>query len=263
MKLLTLNCHSWQEDDQLNKISELAHTIRENDYDVIALQEVSQHMLGKQFKGELKKDNYAVVLLKELEKLGVSNYEIVWDFSHIGFQVYEEGLCLLCKHPIIKNESFFVSETEDRLNWKARKIVKATILYHEEEIDLYSCHLGWWNDEEEPCKAQLDKLNAQLSKKNRSFMMGDFNNNANIKGEGYSYIKELGWLDTYELAQVKDKGETVKGKIAGWENNSKSIRVDYIFTDRIAEVLRSSVIFNGKNERVISDHYGVEVELKW
>ena len=243
MKLLTLNCHSWQEDDQLNKISELAHTIRENDYDVIALQEVSQHMLGKQFKGQLKKDNYGIVLLKELEKLGVSNYEIVWDFSHIGFQVYEEGLCLLFKHPIIKNESFFVSETEDRLNWKARKIVKATILYHEEEIDVYSCHLGWWNDEEEPCKAQLDKLNAQLSKKNRSFMMGDFNNNGNIKGEGYSYIKELGWLDTYELPQVNDKGEAVNGSNA--------------------EVLRSSVIFNGKNERVISDHYGVEVELKW
>ena len=58
MKLLTLNCHSWQEDNQLDKINYLAQTIKENDYDVIALQEVSQHILGKQFKGKIKKDNY-------------------------------------------------------------------------------------------------------------------------------------------------------------------------------------------------------------
>ena len=62
MKLLTLNCHSWQEDHQLDKINYLAKTIKENDYDVIALQEVSQHMLGKQFKGQLKTDNYVVIL---------------------------------------------------------------------------------------------------------------------------------------------------------------------------------------------------------
>ena len=60
MKLLTLNCHSWQEKEQLEKINHLAKVIKEQDFDVIALQEVSQHMNEAQFKGNLKADNYVV-----------------------------------------------------------------------------------------------------------------------------------------------------------------------------------------------------------
>lgn len=262
MKLLTLNCHSWQETHQLDKINDLAQAIKENNYDVIALQEVSQHMLGKQFKGQLKTDNYVVVLQEALQKLGVTDYEAIWDFSHIGFQVYEEGLCLLCKHPVIAKDSFFISQTEDTLNWRARKVVKATIDYKGEAIDFYSCHLGWWHDEEEPAKLQFDKLNNQLSNERRSFLMGDFNNHAEVEGEGYHYAKQMGWHDTYALAQEKDEGNTVKGKIDGWHENKRDLRLDYIFTNQEVDVLKSRVIFNGINKPVISDHYGIEVELE-
>lgn len=262
MKLLTLNCHSWQEDHQLDKINYLAQTIKENDYDVIALQEVSQHMLGKQFKGQLKTDNYVVVLQEALQKIGVTDYEVVWDFSHIGFQVYEEGLCLLSKHPVIEKESFFISQTQDILNWQARRIIRAMINYKGELIDFYSCHLGWWGDSAEPSKVQFDNLNKRIVRERRSFLMGDFNNHAGIEGEGYTYTSQLGWLDTYQLAQVKDEGYTVKGKIHGWNTNSADLRLDYIFTTDHVEVLKSQVIFNGDNKNVISDHYGVEVEVK-
>nr|WP_302598161.1 endonuclease/exonuclease/phosphatase family protein [uncultured Cellulosilyticum sp.] len=261
MKLLTLNCHSWQEANQLDKINDLAKAIYENEYDVIALQEVSQHMLGKQFKGQLKKDNYVVVLQEALHNLGACDYEAVWDFSHIGFQVYEEGLCLLSKHPIVEKESFFVSQTHDTLNWKARRIVRATVNYKGEYIDFYSCHLGWWEDEDEPAKMQLDYLNSRLSTNRRSFLLGDFNNNAHLEGKGYDYIKTLGWLDTYEMAQEKDEGNTVKGKIDGWAENVSDLRLDYIFTTQRVPVVSSKVIFNGKNKPVISDHYGIEVAL--
>ena len=47
MKLLTLNCHSWQEDNQIEKIKYLAKIIKEKQYDVIALQEVSQKINSK------------------------------------------------------------------------------------------------------------------------------------------------------------------------------------------------------------------------
>ena len=262
MKLLTLNCHSWQEEHQLDKINYLAKTIKENDYDVIALQEVSQHMLGKQFKGQLKTDNYVVVLQEALQKLGVNDYEIVWNFAHIGFQVYEEGLCLLSKHPIIEKESFFITQTEDTLNWKARRIVRATINYEGECVDLYSCHLGWWEDEEEPAKLQIEELNKRLNTQRRAFLMGDFNNNANLRDKGYDYMLRLGWIDTYQLAQEKDRGITVKGKIDGWEENEVGLRLDYVFTNRETNVKRSKVIFNGENKAVVSDHYGVEVEIE-
>ena len=44
MKLLTLNCHSWREENQLDKIKYLAKVISEEKYDVITLQEVSQRL---------------------------------------------------------------------------------------------------------------------------------------------------------------------------------------------------------------------------
>ncbi|WP_294368567.1 hypothetical protein [uncultured Clostridium sp.] len=41
--------------------------------------------------------------------------------------------------------------------------------------------------------------------------MGDFNNNAYAKDEGYDYLIKNGLIDTYTLVQVKDNGVTVKG----------------------------------------------------
>lgn len=67
MKLLTLNCHSWQENNQLEKIAILADDIAEKSYDVIALQEVSQLIDSDILHGLVKRDNYAVVLLDELK----------------------------------------------------------------------------------------------------------------------------------------------------------------------------------------------------
>lgn len=65
-----------------------------------------------------------------------------------------------------------------------------------------------WNDEIEPFKYQADKL---LNNQRLSFIMGDFNNNAYAKDEGYDYLIKNGLIDTYTLVQVKDNGVTVKG----------------------------------------------------
>ena len=55
MKLLTLNCHSWQEENQIEKIQYLAKVIQEEEYDVIALQEVSQSIQAENVCGNKKK----------------------------------------------------------------------------------------------------------------------------------------------------------------------------------------------------------------
>ena len=261
MKILTLNCHSWQEDNQREKIRYIAETIKENDYDIIALQEVSQHRQSRPYKGNLKEENFLVLLMQELETLRASKYDAIWDYAHYGYDVYEEGVCLLSKHAFVEKDSFYVSESESVENWKTRKIVKCTINYEGELMDFYSCHLGWWQDDEEPFKAQMDKLYERLSPKRRSFLLGDFNNNAFIRNEGYDYMKSLGLVDTYDLAVEKDSGKTVKGKIAGWEANEADLRLDLVMTNKETHVKSSRVIFNGKNKHVVSDHYGVEVEL--
>ena len=42
VKLLTINSHSWMEEDPQKKLEILGKTILENDYDVICVQEVNQ-----------------------------------------------------------------------------------------------------------------------------------------------------------------------------------------------------------------------------
>ena len=261
MKLLTLNCHSWLEENQYEKIAHLVETIKENSYDVIALQEVSQSIEEELVYGNIKKDNFALVLLDELKKLGVDHYSLTWEFSHF-FQNFEEGLAIITKHPVIEEHSFYVSTIKDVNNWKARNTIGVTIEFSQKHYSFYSCHMGWWHDEEEPFEGQANNLLNTINRESTVFLMGDFNNDAFIKGEGYEYLISHGLFDTYTLAELKDDGVTVKGEIGGWEGNLEEKRIDLILTNRLVPVEFSKVIFNNKNKSVVSDHYGVEVKVK-
>ena len=95
MKILTLNTHAWAEEDQLNKISQLADFINTHQFDVISMQEVNQSMQEAALSEEelkmyyatesdaaIKKDNYAYVLLQQLTE----QYYWTWIPAHVGFQ---------------------------------------------------------------------------------------------------------------------------------------------------------------------------------
>jgi len=261
MKLLTLNCHAWLEERQIEKIKTLAKTISENRYDVIALQEVNQPILGGILEGKLKENNFAVVLLAELQELGRSDYRMIWDCCHTGYEIYEEGLSIVTRHPIVEPHSFFVSNSEEMSFWKTRKIVGATLKIQEECIQVYSCHLGWWQDAEEPFMQQADRLLHNSKQEGLTLLLGDFNNNAFTTGEGYDYLMKQGLYDTFTLAQTKDEGITVKGNIDGWGENQRELRLDLVLANRPVMVVDSRAIFNGKNQEIISDHYGVAVEI--
>ncbi len=260
MKFLTLNCHSWQEKDQIEKIKKVASMIKEMQYDVIALQEVSQHKDSKIYKDNIKEDNYVKVLLDELKKINVDNYDYVWDFSHMGYDIYEEGLAILTRHKIVEKDSFYISKDKTITNYKSRKIVKATIEIDGENIDFYSCHLGWWNDETEPFKDQADTLKKMIDFTKKNFIMGDFNNDAFVRNEGYDYLLSLGLKDTFLLAADKDSGVTASGEIDGWEKSLSNKRLDLILTNSNDDIKTSKVLFNTK-ETIVSDHYGVFIEI--
>lgn len=260
MKLLTLNCHSWQEADQWKKLDILAAVIHEQSYDVVALQEVSQSITAEMVKGKLKANNFGFLLVQKLKELG-SMYDYEWDISHIGYECFEEGVALLTKHPVLQRESFFVSCSQDISYWKTRKVVGMTVNYKGISTAFYACHLGWWQDEEEPFRSQMDRLVARINQERPHFLMGDFNNPAGIAGEGYDYVQDFGYFDTYQLAKHKDSGVTVLGEIAGWENHSDKKRIDFIFSSKKVEILTSRVILNGINKPVVSDHFAIEVNV--
>ena len=70
MKLLTINVHSWLENNQLEKLDILAKTIVEKKYDVIAMQEVNQLINSENVYSNIKKDNFGKMLLDKINSYG-------------------------------------------------------------------------------------------------------------------------------------------------------------------------------------------------
>lgn len=262
MKLLTINVHAWQEENQLEKIKQLAQIIHTKRYDAVALQEVSQHRDAQIVFSDIRKDNYALILNKELAKLGSSDYKLHWKASHYGYDVYEEGLALLVRHPAKEIESFYITQSTSLDFWKSRNIVGGTFLVNNHSISLYSCHLGWWRDLDESYTHQVDQLLLKASVNDKFILLGDFNAPDHILQEGYSYLLSKGLYDTHQLADTKSGNITIQGDIAGWDENKAGLKIDYIFTNWDANVKHSNIIFNGENESIISDHFGIEIEIQ-
>ncbi len=130
MKVLTLNTHSWLEENQLEKCKMIAQEIATGDYDIIALQEVNQTIAAQAIVPdglycptdtlvEIKEDNFALRLVEELQLLDC-DYYWSWTYSHVGYDIYHEGNTLLSKQPIIAKE-YLASQATDVWDHTTRK----------------------------------------------------------------------------------------------------------------------------------------------
>lgn len=271
MKLLTLNTHSLVEENYPEKLESFVSAIAHEQPDIIALQEVNQSISAPEvtackLKGftpcgriPVKTDNHAYNTVKMLSERGI-RYNWTWLGIKEGYEKYEEGIALLSRSEIAETHMLTISRTDDRRNWKTRKIIGINT----DGQWFYSVHLGWWNDEDEPFREQWKKLCGHLPRGGRIWLMGDFNSPAHIRSEGYDMIENDGWYDSYVLAENKDRGITVEKSIDGWRNgiSSQGMCIDHIWCNKQVEITSSQVIFNGINYPVISDHYGVIIKTK-
>ncbi len=234
--------------------------------DIIALQEVNQTIekdtvsLDEEFYmplsgSEIREDNYALNVIKKLSDAGCK-YFWTWLKIKRSYDKFEEGLAFLSKNPIKETDTALLSNTCDFNNWKKRMTLGVKVF----DTWFYNVHMGWFEDEEEPFSSHWKRLELVLEDKDDIFLMGDFNCDAKVKGEGYSLVLDSGFYDLYMLADKKDKGITVKGKIDGWENKD-SKRIDYIFSKGKIKVKSSYVVFDGEDFPVVSDHFGVLTEI--
>jgi maltose 6'-phosphate phosphatase len=266
MKLMTLNTHSWQEDKQLEKLDMVAQAIIEQGCDVIALQEVNQHQDSPVVDTDILTNhtvlanNYGYLLQQKLMEYGF-NYQLTWDFVHQSYEVYQEGLAFLTRLPILEHEVIDLTDNYDVSCWKHRRSVRIKVVSQQGELDFYNCHCGWWNDSENPFQDQFSRITATLPK-GLSFLLGDFNNPSHIRNEGYDYVLQRGLIDCYEVAEKKDAGVTVIKNIDGWEENSQALRIDLVLTNQSVAVKQHQVIFNSDFYPVVSDHFGVLVEVE-
>lgn len=281
MKILTLNTHSIIEPDYEEKLFEFANMVKKVKPDVFALQEVNQSIAKPEFDlfvengyvpckemcPVIRIDNHALRLDRLLRSYGV-DYYWTWIPLKIGYDIYEEGLAIFSRTPIEEIREFYISKSQTMSNWKTRKVlgIKTNGRW------FHNVHMGWWDDVEDPFKDQWDKVNKELASMMNSeevhFMLGDFNAPAQIRGEAYDYVKASGWFDTYELAEKRDFGITVGKVIDGWrermddEAAKKGVRLDYIWTNQKMNVRSSKVIHNGEYYPIVSDHYGVIIEVE-
>lgn len=278
MKALTLNVHSWIEEDPLDKMKQLAKIIKDRDYDIIALQEVNQpvdesalrhpHFIpatGEVNDIPLKRYNYAGLIIDELAQMEL-DYYWTWCANHKGYGTYDEGLALLSKYPI-EAKAFLVSKTTNFKSRYTRKILKAKT-----EIDgitwtFFNGHFSWWLDPSgnELFKKEWSKARQFIEEDERGHLlfMGDFNNAASVAIEGYDYVlsQDPYLQDSYKIAQEVSGEVTVPGKIAGWESSINGKRIDYIFVGDKVEVVSYKVVFNDRDTPMVSDHFGVEIDF--
>lgn len=290
IKLLTLNTHSLVEKDYSKKLKAFTETVMEIMPDIIALQEVNQtcdeivvydfnENLNEKIGNELlhgfypcsndtviKRDNHAYNIIKNLKENGIEYY---WTWIGIkkGYDKYDEGIALLSRYRIIETDVLLTSSVDEYDYWKTRKIVGIRTENNPNSW-FYSIHMGWWNDDEEPFQFQWNCINSRMREHIKNgyaiWLMGDFNTPSAKKNEGYDLIKSFGWHDSYEMALNKDDGITVEDIIDGWQNkteNRNGMRIDYIWCNNELEIKDFKVIFNGNNKMVVSDHYGIILEL--
>lgn len=275
MKLITLNIHSIVEKDYEKKLDKFVDIIYKLKPEIFVLQESNQTRDAKEVPIDklfgsvgtdmpIKEDNNAYIISKLLRNKGLE-YNWYWNSVKKGYDILDEGLAVFSLNPIESFEYFYLSDANDYNNWKTRIAVGCTINYNGNKKSFYSVHFGWWNDEEENIKGQWKNLQKHFEKRTDEhiYIMGDFNSPSHIKNEGYDFVCSTGWYDTYEMAKIRDDGITVPDVIDGWRDKvveKNGMRIDYIFSNKNTNIKSHNVIFNGKNEDIISDHFGIIVE---
>ncbi|MEW4354389.1 endonuclease/exonuclease/phosphatase family protein [Streptococcus pneumoniae] len=267
-KFLSLNTHSWMEDQQEEKLQDLVTRILTQDYDVICLQEVNQLMDDSQEIAAplyyqpaegigIHEDHYALRLVEELAKQG-QTYHWSWAYNHIGFDRFHEGVAILSKKPL-KAKVLTVSDMDDPTDYHTRKVLLVETEVHEKEITVGSVHLSWWDKGFQEEWARLET--ALVATSYPLVLMGDFNNPVDYEGYQEIVNSSLNLQDSHKTARDVRGTCTVEGDIAGWEGNRDALKIDYLFASKDWTIERSHVVFDGENGPVISDHYGLEVEM--
>ena len=267
-KFLTLNTHSWMEEEQETKLNQLAERILQEKYDVICLQEVNQLTESEQVvqapfyqavEGaiEIHQDHFALCLVEKLAEAGL-DYHWSWAYNHIGFDIYNEGVAILSRNPMAPRE-VLVSEVNDPRDYHTRKVLLAETEVEGQLLTIASCHLSWWDKGFQFEWPRIEKYFSQVGKP--FILAGDFNNPAGQEGYETILSSSLELQDSFIEAKETKGTYTVGPGIDGWTDNQIPLRIDYVFASPEWDIQRLYVIFDGQNKPHVSDHYGLEAEL--
>ena len=259
MKVLSINLNTYQEDHQFDKFMKIAKTICDEQIDVVLFCEAGQSLMSPYVEGDIRKDNAVKIICDKVnEILGSQVYKFKWEMVHFGFKVYEEGLAIMSKHPLENINSTYVSKTSDHFTFKSRKVIKASI----QNVDFYTIHLGWEDDEAEPTAEQLNQLHDYILRQSagkKVIVGGTFN--SDVRTKTYRDMISKGYVDLYTQFKPEGKYEETYILPQGYNRRGNFYRLDYFFSNQNnLKIKNAKYMFEGQ-ERV-SDHVGIFIELE-
>jgi len=254
-KVLTLNLHCYQEDNQHRKFSQIAKAINELGVDVVCLQEVCEYW--NDGRGD-SSSNAARVIRDRL----TTQYYLHADSSHIGFDRFLEGVAILSRYELLLKDSGYVSHSQEMLDIHSRKAVMAQVhVPYMGRVNVFSIHLSWWSD---GFKEQFQRLRDWANQKHSdtvvaTLLAGDFNSEAG--SQGYELIVAAG---DYEDQFLKALSPNIFDQIFsspsdGWQRLlEKDGRIDYILMNAGSplKVTSARVLFSDQDYGRVSDHLG-------
>lgn len=254
-KLLILNLHCYQESNQDYKLTKIANIIDQLNIDIVCFQEVAENWNNG--NGDWQ-SNTARIINERLQQ----PFYIHHDWSHLGFDKYREGVAIISRYPLSYHESKYVSDSHDKYDIHARRVVKAQVdIPNIGSINVFSAHLSWIED---GFKHQFQRLRywanaCKTENIQATLLCGDFNITAGT--EGYGLVVNSNEYEDQYLAVNK---QGIFDKIfrvhdAHWKDLlADDYRIDYIFMSKDSQLKASAakVIFTDQDYGRVSDHFG-------
>ena len=276
--VLTVNLHTYQEKRQNEKFNLITDVIGKMDIDFIAFQECAQNKSSTITEGIIREDNMALILSNSIKNKYAIDYNFIWAWAHYGWTVWEEGVAILSKYPLIESEDKYISTGTSVYNITSRKVIYGSYQIPDIGIiNIFSAHLHWRTSEtDEEQNNQIKRTKSMAREKEPiagsayvgTFICGDFNGNPTSSSpwsEGYNTMMldneyADSFLEAYPDANSKPAKSiynTVGGDFPG--------RIDYIFMNNNSsfKVVDSQIIFTPDIVGKISDHYGVLTKVKY
>jgi len=267
--ILTINLHTYQETSQNEKFNLITDVIGLLDIDFIAFQECAQNKASVITEGIIREDNMARIISNRLKQKYNADYNFVWNWAHYGWDVWEEGVAVLSKHPLLASEDRYISTATETNSINARKVIFGAYQIPEGNIHVFSAHTHWrtsLTDEEQ--NRQIEHIKTMVAEKESlnsdalSVVCGDFNGNPTSDypwSEGYNnMVKDAVFQDSFLAANpgantkpAQALYNTIGGVLPG--------RIDYIFLKNNARlhVVDAQIIFTDAIVGKVSDHFGV------
>jgi len=260
LRMMTLNLHCYQEENQDQKFAQIAQAIQELNVDIICLQEVAENW--NDGNGDWA-SNAARIINEKLP----TPYALYTDWSHLGFDKYREGVALLSKHDFLTTDSGYVSDSDDAYDIHSRKVVMAQVkVPYIGLINVFSAHLSWPDD---GFYSQFDRLWKWADKTHdaggiATLIGGDFNIKAGSEAYGH-IVNTHDFEDQYLKATAPHAFERIfKDRSKNFDHYlGNDYRIDYIFLkkDSPLQIIDARELFTENYYGRVSDHTGYYVEF--